>query len=222
MDESTSQKTKVLTTGAPDSQSIETDLAYFLFHGVALGMKKITNETWFEVIGKYLYLLKPRLGYIDSLKTLQQMIEDGEWFGAPKQKSGEKVQMRMTFLPEGTAVNERTRGFYICPLTSSPTSGDQIKPDPPASLSLVLTEQGQWLEWSLAGAGLKFWSRFTEMSNTDLCRRLNANGLSGASIMDVLFLTVCNSRVQKERRLAPIRELEEIARQILSRARSCH
>jgi len=213
MDTSTSPKQEELIMGKPNSQEITMNLEYFLFRGEMLGKKEIPNAVWIEVVDRFLELADPQLKYIDGLKTLEQMVVDGEWFGAPKKPK--MINTKMAVFPNGTTINKKTRGFLIATLhytSEDPTQSGKYT-------LLVLTENRQWIEWNLIRNGLKCSSRFIAISKAELCTMLNATKYPGYSLMDKLYLILFYSRSQKERRLADIRQLEKKAEEILARAR---
>lgn len=214
MDTSSSQKRKELTTGTLDSEKVNGDLIYFLLHGVASEMKQISNKTWLNVLNQFLYPFKPRLSYIDGLKTLEQMVVDGEWFNTPDKPKLRNTDMR--FFPEGTAINKKTRGLFILTIY-------RTNPDPTQSgrfTMLILTERGRWLEWDLKRSGLNCSSHFRQLSDAELCTVLDTTKQSGINILDNLHRIMIHSRIEKEKRLTSIKEMEITALRILSRARS--
>lgn len=213
MDTSTSQKRKKLTTGTPDSEKIEIDTAYFLSNGRLPGKINIPNEIWVKVITEFLWGVDPHFKYIDGLKTIEQIVIDGEWLNP--HGTAELTSTDMTFFSDDQ-IDKKTRGFFISVLQHSSYGKGG---GPVSYTNLVLAEKGKWIRWHVTRLGTSCSSKFYLLSDEEFCSLLDATKRSGYSIMDKLYLLLYSSRSRKEERLASIKKLEEEAQQICARAR---
>jgi len=214
MDASTSQKQKKQLMGTPDSRITDYELEYFLFHGGLPGKREISNKIWAEIIKKFLYLADPHFKYIDGLKTVEQIIVDGEWLNC--HGAIEITDAGMTFSP-ADQINKKTRGFFIFTLQHSPFGkGGGL---PVNYTNLILSEKGKWIKWEAIRLGHSCSSNLSLLSDEGFCSILDETKHSGYSVMDKTYLILYHSRGRKEERLASIRKLEETAQQICNRAK---
>lgn len=211
MDTSNSPKQGELTMGKPNSQEITMDLEYFLFRGEMLGKKEIPNAIWLEVIDRFLDLLDPHFKYIDGLKTIEQIVVDGEWRHGPSTKM---INSGMAFSAPGQS-NKRTRGFFIHTMDNTSWGDGKI---PVRYVNLILTEKRQWLRWNLIRTRLKCSSHFILLSKPELCELLEQTKMSGYSLLDALYLILGRAGRQKAERAATLLDLEKKAENILARA----
>jgi len=213
MDTSTSQKKKKLTTGTPDSEKIEINIAYFLSHGKLPEKTDIPNKIWIKVITEFLWRVDPHFKYIDGLKTVEQIIMDGEWLN--HHGAIELTNAGMIFSP-ADQINKKTRGFFIFTLQHSPYGKGG---EPVNYTNLILTEKGKWIRWEITRLGTSCSSKFYLLSDAEFCSLLDETRHSGYSVMDKLYLILYHSRGRKEERLISIKKLEEEAQQICARVR---
>jgi hypothetical protein len=203
---------------------IEMDIFEFLYHGGSVKAEDVPPEIWVEVLNYFIADLGPYLKYIDGLKTMGQIITDGEWLNNSPGSPAKTFRIKeANFIAENSLyLGTGTRGFFIAKLVGRKNGIPKENPMQPIRyINLVLTEKGEWVEWWMEMLEDICCSSMTQIKNdSDFKRLLEKSEISGRSIMGRIYLLLHNCVSAKEDRLKNLKRLRDLAGEINGRLRS--
>jgi hypothetical protein len=197
-------------------KKIEMDPFYFIYHGGGVKLRDVRPETWAEVLDCFINRLKPYLKYIDGIKTMEQIIVDGDWLHSP----GKNFKIKeASFYPENS-LGFNTRGFFIANLAEGALVSFAFETPIKNYPNLILTEKGTWVQWNMRILENTCASSMVQMIDTaDFANLLEGykNNLCGLDILDALYILLHGCVEAKEQRLEEFKHLRDQAERIKNR-----